>query len=88
MSRVWNTLVAATQSFNAATGGDPDQTYSGRTALEAEAGDRWAIIREAMLDLLFALFAGQRHHCASSIERDEVRVRNLHNVGYRLEVSE
>lgn len=72
MTRLWNTLVAATQSLNAATGGDPDQTYSGRTALEAEAGSRWAIMREATLDLLFAVIAGQRHHCANSIERDEV----------------
>lgn len=71
MTRLWNTLVAGTQSLNAATGGDPDQTFSGRTALEAEAGSRWAIMREAGLDLIFAVLAGQRHHCANSIERDE-----------------
>lgn len=71
--RLWNVLIAATQSFNAINGGHPDQTFSGRTAMEAEAGSRWAIIREAALDLLFAVIAGQRHHCAASIERDRAK---------------
>lgn len=68
---LWNVLVSWTQALNAATGGNPDQTFSGRTALEAEQGSRWAISREAVIDLFFALIAGQRHHCAMSIERDE-----------------
>lgn len=73
MNRVWNILIAMTQGLNAATGGDPDQTFSGRTALEAREGRRLVIIREAMIDLLFAVIRGQRHHCEQSIEWDEVR---------------
>lgn len=72
MSRVWGILIAMTQSLNAVAGGNPDQTFSGRTALDAERGGRWAIAREAAIDLVFALIAGQRHHCAASIERDEL----------------
>lgn len=64
-------LIAITQSFNAANGGNPDQTYSGRTALDARNGSRWAIIREALINLVFAVVTGQRHHCEASIEWDE-----------------
>lgn len=72
MNRVWNILIAMTQGLNAATGGDPDQTFSGRTALEAREGSRWAIAREAFIDLIFAIIRGQRHHCEASIEWDEI----------------
>lgn len=71
MSRIWNVLVAMTQGFNAMTGGNPDQSFSGRTAIEARAGGRWAVIREAMINLIFAVIAGQRGHCEASIEWDE-----------------
>lgn len=72
MSRIWNVLVAMTQGLNAVTGGNPDQSFSGRTALEARAGSRWAVIREAFINLIFAILAGQRDHCEASIEWDEV----------------
>ena len=67
-------LIAATQSLNAANGGNPDQTYSGRTALEAREGRRGAIIREALINLVFAVATGQRHHCEASIEWDETGI--------------
>lgn len=76
MGRLRAILIAMTQSLNAAAGGNPDQTYSGSTALAARKGKRWAIIREAAIDLLFAIIAGQRHHCEASIEWDEIEKGN------------
>jgi hypothetical protein len=72
MGRLRAVLIATTQWFNAALGGNPDQTFSGRTALEAEQGSYFAIVREAAIDLFFAIACKQRHHCANSVERDEV----------------
>lgn len=69
--KVWNVLIAMTQSLNATTGGNPDQTFSGRTAIEARTGRRWPVIREALINLIFAVIAGQRGHCEASIEWDE-----------------
>lgn len=69
---VWGVLIAMTQGLNAMTGGNPDQSFSGRTALAAMEGKRLAIIREAFIDLLFSFF-GQRHHCHYSVEWDEVQ---------------
>lgn len=71
MKYVWNVLIAATQGLNALTGGNPDQSFSGQTALSAKQGSRLAIIREAFIDLLFSFF-GQRHHCENAIEYDEL----------------
>ena len=67
---VWGVLIAMTQALNATLGGNPDQTFSGRTALSARSGKRLAIIGEAFIDLLFSFF-GDRHHCENSIEWDE-----------------
>lgn len=69
---VWGVLIAMTQGLNAVAGGNPDQTFSGRTALSARKGGRFAIIREAFIDLVFAVIAGERHHCENSIEWNEV----------------
>lgn len=73
MNRIHAILIAMTQGLNAAAGGNPDQTYSGRTALAARKGGYSAVVREACIDLLFAAIRGQRHHCESSIEWDEVK---------------
>lgn len=69
--RLWNVLIGLDQTVNAAGGGDPDETISSRTAKEAMAGSRWGMVKEAIIDLVFALVAGERHHCAASIEHDE-----------------
>jgi len=72
VNRIWAILIGLDQTANAAAGGNPDETISSRAAKEALAGNRWAIIREAAIDLIFALAAGQRHHCHNAIEWDEV----------------
>lgn len=66
-------LIAATQGLNALTGGNPDQTLSGRTALAARSGKYGGVVFEALLDLVFAVLTGKRHHCERSIEWDELR---------------
>jgi len=69
---IWNVLIGFDQTVNALFGGNPDETISSRAAKAAIAGKRRGIIAEAWIDLLFAVVAGQRNHCASSIEWDEV----------------
>lgn len=69
---VWGVLIAMTQGLNAVAGGNPDQTFSGRCAIDAANGSRWGIIREAFVDLLFAVITGERDHCRNSIEYDEI----------------
>lgn len=71
-TRLWRTLKAISQTLNAVSGGHEDQTFSGRTALSARDGRRGAIIREAAINLLFALIAGERGHCEASIEWDRI----------------
>lgn len=67
-----NVLIGLDQTGNAALGGNPDETISSRVGKAAEAGKRRAIVIEAVINLAFAVIAGQRHHCAASIERDEL----------------
>lgn len=67
---LWNVLIGLSQTANAADGGSPDETVSSRAHKEALAGKRWGIIKEAAIDLLFALF-GERRHCENSAEWDE-----------------
>jgi len=71
MKRLWNVLIGLDQTANALDGGDPDETISSRSAKEAMAGTRWGIIKEAAINLLFALAAGERYHCENSIEAEE-----------------
>lgn len=72
MSRWWNVLVGLDQTANAAAGGNPDETISSRAAKQAIAGQRWGIVKEAAIDLVFAVLTGERRHCAASIEWDEI----------------
>jgi hypothetical protein len=59
------------QTANALDGGSPDETISSRAAKEAMAGQRWGIVKEATINLLFAVAANERYHCEKSIEADE-----------------
>lgn len=68
---IWNVLIGIDQTGNAALGGNPDETISSRVGKAAERGVRRAIVIEAAINLVFAVVAGERHHCAVSIERDE-----------------
>lgn len=59
-------LIGMTQWLNATLGGDPDQPFSARCAIEAEKGKRGWLIAEALIDFIFA-FMGQRDHCRMSL---------------------
>lgn len=72
MSRLWNVFIGFDQTGNAVLGGNPDETLSSRVGKAAERGSRRAVTIEAVIDLVFAILLGQRHHCAASIERDEL----------------
>ena len=73
---VWTVAKAITQLFNALTGGNEDQSFSGRTGLASEAGKYWAVyLAEPLINLIFFKdknAEGKRDHCRMSIERDEV----------------
>lgn len=71
MRILWNVLIGVDQTANAAIGGNPDETISSRVAKAARSGRRGAIVVEAVINLLFALLSGERHHCEASIELDE-----------------
>lgn len=60
-------LIGLTQWLNATLSGNPDQPFSARTAMEADAGKRGWIIVEAFIDLLFAIVVGERDHCRQSL---------------------
>lgn len=64
-------LVAFDQCWNAIFNGSEDETISSRVGKTAECGSRFGIALEALIDLPFAVFFGQRDHCRASIERDE-----------------
>lgn len=60
-------LIGLTQWLNATLSGDPDMPLSSRSAIEAETGKRGWVILEALIDLLFAIFTGERDHCRGSL---------------------
>ena len=60
-------LVGFDQFINAIAGGNPDETISSRVVRNAAAGRRPAIVLEGMIDALFAIVTGERHHCANKI---------------------
>lgn len=59
-------LIGLTQWLNATLGGNPDQPFSTRAAIEADRGSHGWIAVEAIIDLGFAIFAGERDHCRNS----------------------
>lgn len=63
-------LIGLTQWLNATLSGDPDMPFSSRSAIESGAGKRGWIIMEAVIDLLFAVFTGERDHCRNSLVGD------------------
>lgn len=73
MSRLLlNILIGFDQTANAALSGNPDETISSRVGKAALRNSRRAIVAEALINLAFAIIAGQRNHCAASIEWDEL----------------
>lgn len=62
-------LVALDQLFNVLLGGNnPRETISSSVGRKARNGKRWAVAAEGLIDVFFAVFAGQRHHCEHHIQ--------------------
>lgn len=64
----FNLAVAWTQGWNAFWGGNPDQTFSGRSWEARSEGKLWGYIAVAVID---TLFFWQEDHCRMSFLRDE-----------------
>ena len=66
----WRNLgSAATRFLNSLTGGNrKGESTSSAVARKAMQGRRFYIVAEAAIDLLFAVAAGQRHHCENNLE--------------------
>ena len=71
-SYLWNVAKALTQLFNALTGGNEDQSFSGRTGIAFLLNKRWAKIVKPLIDWVFNKIKGEKDHCENSIEWDEV----------------
>ena len=64
---IWNLLIAVDQFFNAAFGGDPDETISSRLGKAHRNGTcNW--FQKRLCDLLDWI---DPNHCIDSIEEDE-----------------
>jgi hypothetical protein len=68
----WNILIWLTQSLNVFTGGNVDQTFSGRTGVAYLMGKRWAKIVMPIIDKVFYKITGKPDHSINSIEWDRV----------------
>lgn len=66
-----NLAIAVDQGWNAFLGGHPDETISSRVGKAALRGGWFALACERLIDWLFLNLAGEREHCANSIEWDE-----------------
>lgn len=69
---VLNVLVGIDQGWNAALGGDPDETISSRVGKASLRGAWFArYVAEPLIDWLFLVLTGQTGHCLACIEWDE-----------------
>ena len=68
----WNILIWMTQTLNVFTGGDVDQTFSGRTGVAFLRGKLWARPVRYLIDKFFKLIVNQDNHCINEIEWDRV----------------
>lgn len=65
-----NVMIGCTQFLNILTGGHPDQSFSGRSAVNrATKGGIWVLIAN-FIDAIFKLLADQDDHCRKAIEHD------------------
>lgn len=62
-------MLGVDQLGNTVANGHPDETISSRVGRNAAQGQRGAIAMEGVIDCVFAVLAGQRHHCQNSVER-------------------
>ena len=65
-----NNFIALDQTWNARTGGDPDETVSSRLGKLQRAGKlpKWRIFSRALVALLDGV---DQSHCRKAIEKDE-----------------
>jgi len=69
VSYLRNFLLGLDQLANVILAGDNvDETISSAVGRKAREGRRWAIAAEGVIDALFALVFGERHHCEINIE--------------------
>lgn len=61
-----------TQTLNVFTGGNVDQTFSGRTGVAYLRGKLWAKPVMSLINKFFKLVANQDDHCINEIEWDRV----------------
>lgn len=69
-------LVSLDQLGNTLLNGNPDETISSRVGRNAIQGDRWALVAEFVINLLFFWMKdenGNRDHCRSCIEQVQRR---------------
>ena len=69
----WNLLVWATQTLNVFTGGNPDQSFSGRTGIAFLLDKRWGKLVMPIIDWVFKKINGKDNHCIDAIEWDRVK---------------
>lgn len=55
---------------------DPDETISGKVGRRANAGARWALACEFIIDALVRLLTGEREHCRAAAAREARRKCN------------
>lgn len=68
----WNILIWMTQSLNVLTGGNPDQSFSGRTGIAYLSGKSWAKPTRYVINKIFKAITNNGNHCVNSIEWDRV----------------
>ncbi len=65
-----NIMITATQFLNTLTGGHPDQSFSGRSAINRERKKKgWKFIADS-IDGFFKAVANEDNHCGNAVERD------------------
>lgn len=60
------------QGVNVLHGGDEDITVSSKVGKRKKMGSKTATTMAAVIDALWYIGTGQKNHCISAIERDEV----------------
>lgn len=82
----WNILIGTTQYLNVLTGGEPDQSFSGRTGIAFLLGKKWAIPVRKIIDFIFFRIRKETNHCINAIEWDEIDIETLEKLrrlGYK-----
>lgn len=81
MIRYLRTFASATTRWlnTLFAGNDYREPTSSAVGRKAAQGRRMFVIAEAMIDLLFAVALGERHHCAEHAEAYRLRIGGSHD---------